>query len=358
MNAHSRDQLERRIQGVLEASSDQFVDLVCTAGLDPKRDLRFGDWHGLDLSGADLRGFDFTGANLSGTCFDDALIFGAVFEQAIYESDSLRRAADFDVYSRALLEKRAGHRRGQGEPARRGTRDEHGDPADADMRSIMRDHYLFAKLTPPQLDRLSACIVTRSVKRGTVICAKGDPGTCLFAIGSGMVQIGVRSVVGKDEVSNVLGSGSIFGEIALLDGHPRTTDAIATADCQLFVIDRRDFVPIMYQEPDIAVKIIEVLCSRLRRTTEQAEEVVFLDLPSRLAKALMRLREEDSSGTYERKISITQKDLGNIIGMSRQSTNRQLRLWEDKKWLRLERNAVVILAPGPLAAIANEDPTG
>jgi CRP/FNR family transcriptional regulator, cyclic AMP receptor protein len=233
-------------------------------------------------------------------------------------------------------------------------RESRSPPRGADKRAILRDHYLFAKLTPAQIDRLSTCIVTRTVKRGANICSKGDPGTCLFAIGSGTVRISVPSVEGKDAVLNVLGKGSIFGEIALLDGHPRTADATATTDCELYVIERRDFLPVMREEPDIALKIIEILCSRLRRTTDQAEEVMFLDLPSRLAKALMRLLEEDASGTHERKISITQKDLGNIIGMSRESTNKQLRLWEDKKWVRLERNAVVILARDPLAAIAED----
>jgi CRP-like cAMP-binding protein len=165
-------------------------------------------------------------------------------------------------------------------------------------------------------------------------------------------------VEGKDAVFNVLGKGAIFGEIALLDGHPRTADASATTDCELFVIERRDFLPAMREEPDIALKIIEILCFRLRRTTEQAEEVMFLDLPSRLAKALMRLLDADTAGMRERKISITQKDLGNIIGMSRESTNKQLRLWEQKRWVRLERNAVVILAADPLAAIAEDGAQG
>jgi hypothetical protein len=128
----------------------------------------------------------------------------------------------------------------------------------------------------------------------------------------------------------VFGKGAIFGEIALLDGQPRTADATAVTDCALYVIERRDFLPLMGEEPDIALRIIEILCSRLRQTTEQAEEVMFLDLPSRLAKALMRLVDADTAGKRERKISITQRDLGNIIGMSRESINKQLRIWEDK----------------------------
>jgi CRP/FNR family transcriptional regulator, cyclic AMP receptor protein len=224
----------------------------------------------------------------------------------------------------------------------------------ADKRAILRDHYLFGKLNSQHIDRLSACIVTKTVKRGTNIFAKGDPGTSLCAIGAGTVKISVPSVEGKDAVFNVLRKGAIFGEIALLDGNPRTADATAVTDCELFVIERRDFLPLMREEPEIALRLIEILCSRLRRTTEQAEEVMFLDLPSRLAKALMRLVDADTAGMRERKISITQKDLGNIIGMSRESTNKQLRIWEDKKWVRLERNAVVVLAADHLAAIAED----
>jgi CRP/FNR family cyclic AMP-dependent transcriptional regulator len=220
----------------------------------------------------------------------------------------------------------------------------------ADKRTILRDHYLFGNLTAQQIESLSACIVTRSAKRGTNIFVKGDPGTSLCAIGAGTVKISVPSVDGKDAVFNVLGKGAIFGEIALLDGNPRTADATAVTDCELFVIERRDFLPLMRAEPEIALKIIEILCSKLRRTTEQAEEVMFLDLPSRLAKALMRL-EAETACTGDRKISITQRDLGNIIGMSRESINKQLRIWKGKKWVRLERNAVVILATDSLAAI-------
>jgi CRP-like cAMP-binding protein len=232
-------------------------------------------------------------------------------------------------------------------------------PYSADKRAILRDHHLFGRLSAQHIDRLSACIVTKPVKRGAKIFSKGDPGTSLFAIRSGTVQISVPSVEGKDAVFNVLGKGDIFGEIALLDGHPRTADATAiTTDCELFVIERQDFLPVMHEEPEIALRLIEILCSRLRRTTGQAEEIMFLNLPSRLAKTLMRILDADTAGRREHKISITQKVLGNIIGISRESTNKQLRLWEEKKWVRLERNAVVILAIDPLARIAEKGANG
>jgi CRP-like cAMP-binding protein len=228
----------------------------------------------------------------------------------------------------------------------------------ADKRTILRGHNLFGKLTPEHIDRLSACIITKTVKRGTNIYAKGDPGISLCAIEKGRVKISVTTVDGKDAVFNVLGKGDIFGEIALLDGNPRTADATAATDCELFVIEGRDFLPLVREEPDIALRIIEILCSKLRRTTAQAEEVMFLDLPSRLAKALMRLVDPDTTGKEERKVSTTQRDLGNMIGMSRESINKRLRIWEDKKWVRLERNAVVVLATDHLAAIAEDGAHG
>ena len=146
--------------------------------------------------------------------------------------------------------------------------------------------------------------------------------------------------------------GEIFGEIALLDGGPRTADALAMTDCELMVIDRREFVPLVESRPDVALKLIEVLCGKLRHTSEQIEDMMFLDLPARLAKTLLRLAGNAKLSSQGR-VMITQREIGQIIGMSRESTNKQLRLWEQRKWLRLERGGVVVLSPDPLAEIAN-----
>ena len=164
----------------------------------------------------------------------------------------------------------------------------------------------------------------------------------------------VPAVGGHDAVFNVINDGDIFGEIALLDGRPRTTDAVAITDCEMLVIERRDFLHLVQEEPQIALKLIEILCARLRQTTQQAESLMFLPLPGRLAKALLRMRFGDGA-IADRKIAITQKDLGNIISMSRESTNRQLRLWEENKWVRLERGGIVILSVKELERIAESN---
>jgi CRP-like cAMP-binding protein len=228
---------------------------------------------------------------------------------------------------------------------------------DADKRALLKSTDLFCRLGARHIERLAACVVSKSVPRATAICAKGDLGTSLFVICHGTVKISAPSVDGHDALFRLLGKGDIFGEIALLDGGPRTADAVAVTDCELFVIERRDFLPIMGEEPEVAIRMIEILCSRVRRTTEQAENLMFMPLRGRLAKALLQLSEGDGR-TGERKAVVTQKDLGNLIGMSRESTNRQLRVWEDQKWVRLERGGILILATKELERIAESDGDG
>jgi CRP-like cAMP-binding protein len=228
---------------------------------------------------------------------------------------------------------------------------------DADRRTLLQTHYLFSKLSSKQIDRLAACIVGKSVARGTSICAKGDPGSSLFVICEGTAKISTPSADGHDAVLNLIGKDDVFGEIALLDGQPRTADVVAVTDCELFVIERRDFLPLVKEEPEIALKMIEILCAKLRRTTEQAENLMFLHLPGRLARALLRLSDGDEH-SCERKVAVTQKDLGNNIGMSRESTNRQLRIWEEQGWVRLERGGIVILSVTELKRIAESDTEG
>ena len=220
-----------------------------------------------------------------------------------------------------------------------------------DRQKLLRDHPLFSGLPAEIIERLSSYAVLKNVKRGATIFAKGDAGNSLFAVCDGTVKIASPSAAGKDAVFNLVQVGGIFGEIALLDGRPRTADAVAATNCQLMVIDRRDFLPLVRSQPELAVRIIDVLCARLRHTSEQVEDVIFLDLPARLAKTLLRLA--DNGGTpKDSKLTITQREIGQIIGMSRESTNKQLRLWQERKWIRLERGGISILQPSALATIA------
>ena len=216
-----------------------------------------------------------------------------------------------------------------------------------DKRAFLRGHPIFGALGPELLNQLSSYAIPRSVKRGTMIFARGDTGTALFAVCSGTVKISAPSADGKGAVFNLISEGAIFGEIAVLDGLPRSADATALTDCELMVIERRDFVALIRERAEFAVKLIEVLCRRLRHTTGQLEDVMFLDLPGRLAKALLQAARESACrfSRAEQKIALTQRNLSEMIGMSRESTNKQLRAWEKQKLIELQRGGIVILAP-------------
>jgi CRP/FNR family cyclic AMP-dependent transcriptional regulator len=223
-----------------------------------------------------------------------------------------------------------------------------------DKRAFLGSHPIFGALGPELLNQLSSYAIPRTFKRGTMICERGAPGTALFAICSGTVKISTPSADGRGAVFNLITEGAIFGEIAVLDGLPRTADAIALTDCELMVIERRDFVALIRERAEFALKLIEVLCRRLRHTTAQLEDVMLLDLPGRLAKALL-LQAADgvapASGAH--KIALTQRNLSEMIGVSRESTNKQLRAWEKQKLIELQRGGIVILAPQKLAVIAS-----
>jgi CRP/FNR family cyclic AMP-dependent transcriptional regulator len=223
-----------------------------------------------------------------------------------------------------------------------------------DKLSLLRNHPLFRDLPATVIEHLGSYMKTRNAARGATIFAKGDPGTGLMGVLSGSVKISVASAEGKDVVLNIFREGEIFGEIALLDGQPRTADATAMSDCELIVIERRDFVPFLQSQPDVTLKFIEILCSRLRHTSEQVQDVTFLNLPTRLAKALLQLTAAVETSEPKRKVAITQRELSEIIGRSRESTNKQLRAWAKRGWIKLERGGVTVVASDKLACVAAE----
>ena len=218
--------------------------------------------------------------------------------------------------------------------------------------AVLRKHPYFSDLDPEAFDQLCRYAKHLTLKRGATIFSKGDPGTSLIAVISGTVKISVSSVDGRNAILNLVGAGEIFGEISLLDGLARSADATANSNCEIFVIDRREFIPFVRSQPALAMKFIELLCGRLRRTSDQVEEVILLNLPGRLASALLRLTEKYKLAPGGRTIAITQQEISEMVGMSRESINKQLRAWAARSWVRLEHGAIVVLNAEMLRELA------
>ena len=225
-------------------------------------------------------------------------------------------------------------------------------PAAGNKLAVLRKHPIFCDLDSEALDQLCRYAKHATLKRGDAIFSKGDPGTSLYAVISGTVKISISSADGRSAILNLIGAGETFGEVALLDGQERTADASANTNCEIYVIDRREFLPFVRSQPALAMKFIELLCTRLRWTSDQVEQVILQNLPGRLASALIRLTRKHKLSPTDRTIAVTQQEISEMVGMTRESINKQLRVWAARSWVRLEHGAIVVLDAESLQELA------
>jgi CRP/FNR family transcriptional regulator, cyclic AMP receptor protein len=185
----------------------------------------------------------------------------------------------------------------------------------------------------------------------------GSPGDSMMAVLSGQVRISVPSPEGREIVLAIFQSGEVFGEIALLDGKERTADARAMTACDLAILERRDVFAFLERQPNAWPRLIEVLCDRLRTTDQHIAEVALLQLPVRLAKALLRMADSEASGapgSASGTIQLSQRELGNIVGAARESVNKCLREWQRSGLVRIEGTSITISDRGMLKDVAEK----
>jgi CRP/FNR family cyclic AMP-dependent transcriptional regulator len=218
-------------------------------------------------------------------------------------------------------------------------------PPPAALRArILRNHELFRELSAEELDQLIAVARVEDFRAKTPIFLKGAPGESMMAVVTGEVKISAPAADGREIVLAMMGEGEVFGGIALLDGCDRTADATAVTNCVLLVVHRRDFLPFLNAHPTVAIRLLRVVCQRLRRTTEQVEDLLFLNLPSRLAKKLLYLSGANEDRVRERApiIRQSQREIGNLVGLSRESINKQLSRWQKEGLLTLRDGMIVL----------------
>jgi CRP/FNR family transcriptional regulator, cyclic AMP receptor protein len=226
-----------------------------------------------------------------------------------------------------------------------------------DVKRILGQHFMLKYLPPGDLEALSHLAASRTYKAGESVFLKGDPGNAMMAVLSGRVRICSNSAEGREVVLNVISAGEVFGEIAMIDGGERTADAFAMEPTELLVLNRRDFMPVLARNPDVCMKLLELLCRRLRWTSEQMEDINFLDLRSRLAKRLVYLADHhgEPAELGDRKtVRISQQLLANMIGASREAVNIQLAAWKEEGVISSRRGWITILDRVRLDQIVEE----
>lgn len=236
----------------------------------------------------------------------------------------------------------------------------------AGIRQLLTTNSLFRDLADEVIGNIADMAVTRELAAGQLLFSKGDPGDALYGVMSGRIRISAGAPSGKEVVLNTIEAGQVFGEIALLDGRPRTADAAAAVNSELMRIRRRDFIRYMESEPRLAIHLLEMLCQRVRATSELVEDSAFLALPARLAKRLLGMSGypggpggdvgEIDFGDLELKIS--QQELGRLMDSSREAVNKHLQNWRRQGWVELSRNRVTIVDPEALSDLVERELDG
>jgi len=220
----------------------------------------------------------------------------------------------------------------------------------AEFAVILKMNAMFADLGTDELQRLSNLCHTQHLGNGEVLFQKGDAGDALFGVRRGQVRIETGASDGSRLTLNFMGPGDLFGEVAVLDGQSRTADATAGEPTELFVLGRQEFLEHLEREPRVAIKIIQLLCQRIRWQSERMEESVLQPLPVRLARRLCALAADFGS-----EVHISQQQLGVFVGAARESVNRQLQLWRKDGILDLQRGRILLLNMGRLTAVARDE---
>ena len=212
-------------------------------------------------------------------------------------------------------------------------------------RAFLESVELFSGLAPPVLDRLVQLSATRRLAANEVLCHKGDAAGQLYGVLSGRLKVVGSSSDGREVVFVVMGPGEVTGEIALIDGRPRSATIVAIEPSELLVIARRDFLSFLRDDRDAAIQLCQVLASYVRRLSDTVEDAYYHKLPVRLAKKLLVLAREHGEDVPEGLrigVKLSQREIGELVGKTREAVNKQLRAWTDAGWIRTVDGHLVI----------------
>ncbi|MGB6307516.1 MAG: Crp/Fnr family transcriptional regulator [Steroidobacteraceae bacterium] len=222
------------------------------------------------------------------------------------------------------------------------------------VRTVLERNLLFRGLPPATLEQIARLCVRRTYERNAVIFSQSDPGDALYGVVTGRVRISASSASGREVFLNIMEPGDTFGEIALLDGHPRTASASATAPSDLLIVTREQFLGLLAREPRLAEHLLRLLCTRLRWVSGFAEESALLSVPARLARRLLslgKLHGHETRAGIELKVS--QDEMARFLGLSRQIVNQYLQTWKAQRWVDLGRGRIMILDGPALEAVVD-----
>jgi CRP-like cAMP-binding protein len=212
-------------------------------------------------------------------------------------------------------------------------------------RKLLDKCALFKALNEQERRDLAVHAHARTFAPNEPIFHIGDPGSSMMGVMVGVVRLSLPGWKDKHLILADLPAGEFFGEMALLDGKERSASAMALTKCELLVLERRDFLTYLEHSPTACLSLMQLLCARIRSTDERMSEIAFFDLPARLARALLRY---PAPGHGPPKLSLSQQELAEMVGATRENVNRCLREWQRRGILELKNRWTIILKPEAL----------
>ncbi|MBP2321458.1 CRP-like cAMP-binding protein [Kibdelosporangium banguiense] len=211
---------------------------------------------------------------------------------------------------------------------------------------------IFQGVEPAAAEALSQTLESVDFPRGHVIFAEGEPGDRLYIILSGKVKLGRKSPDGRENLLGIFGPSDMFGELSIFDPGPRTSTATTVTEVRAVTMGRPELRQWIATRPEIAEQLLRVVARRLRRTNGMLADLIFTDVPGRVAKALLQLAQRFGSqeaGLLRVTHDLTQEEIAQYVGASRETVNKALADFAHRGWLRLEGKSVLILDPERLA---------
>jgi CRP-like cAMP-binding protein len=215
---------------------------------------------------------------------------------------------------------------------------------------------LFDGITPSEMQEMERITRMQEVKKRHPFYLPGDPSSNVYLLKQGRVKLANTGTSGKEITFEILEPGEIFGEMEVLEGSPRETAAEALDDTLICVIRREDFDRYLSAHPNVTVKLTKLIGLRLRKIQSRVEDLVFRDVPARLAHLLLELRKTDGvpegAGTRLR-VKLTHQEMANLIGCSRETVSTTLGLFRDQGLIGMEGRAITLLKPDSLLRLAS-----
>ncbi|MDP9806249.1 CRP-like cAMP-binding protein [Trueperella bonasi] len=217
--------------------------------------------------------------------------------------------------------------------------------------NILANVELFKELGDDERDALLSLMSETTLKRGESLFHEGDAGDRLYVIVEGKVKLSHTSDDGRENLIAILGPGEIIGELSLFDLGARSSTVTAIAPSKFFYLSHKDMMDYIDEHPKMAKSMLRELAKRLRNTNDQMADLVFSDVPGRVAKALLDLAERFGERTPEGIYvahDLTQEELAHLVGASRETVNKSLADFTARGWIRLEGRAVLLIQVGRL----------